>query len=309
MTQFSWDDLQFFLALARDGQLTKAARQLGSSHVTVARRIDRLEQALRQRLFERNPRGYALTAAGRRLVEAAERMEDATETITESLAASGPAMLGGSLRLAVPEGFGAFFSDHLLGGFTSAFPRITLDLVTLTQVLALSRREADLTITLDPVAKGPYVSERLCGYSLHVYASRGYLAEHPAPQARADLLAHRFIGYIEDMLIAPGLDYLDEVHPALRAGIRSSSIFNQLSATRGGLGLCVLPDYMAQGCGDLVPVLPGEIALERAYWLTCHRDQRQMRRERALSRFLQDRLAGMDALLRPALTGGAGAQA
>lgn len=297
MATYSWDDLQFFLALARDGQLTRAARQLGTSHVTVARRIDRLEQALRQRLFERNPRGYALTAAGRRLVEAAERMEEATAGIAIAAEAASP--LGGVLRLAVPEGFGAFFTDHLLGDFVAAFPRISLDLITLTQVLSLSRREADVTVTLDAVTKGPYQSELVSPYSLRVYGARDYLARHPAIAARDDLLAHRFIGYIEEMLFAPGLDYLDEVHPALRATIKSSSIFNQLAATRRGLGLCVLPDYMAAGHDDLRPVLPDQIRLRRHYWLTCHRDLRQMRRERAVIRFLQERIAPLAPLLMP----------
>ena len=73
----SWDDLQFFLAVAREGQLSRAARLLGTSHVNVSRRIDRLEQALNTRLFERNPRGYEPTPAGRRLVEMAERLEGA----------------------------------------------------------------------------------------------------------------------------------------------------------------------------------------------------------------------------------------
>lgn len=297
MATYSWDDLHFFLALARDGQLTKAARQLGTSHVTVSRRIDRLEQALRQRLFERNARGYALTAAGRRLVEAAERMEEATETI--AIAGDDASPLGGVLRMAVPEGFGAFFSDHLLPDFVAAFPRISLDLITLTQVLSLSRREADLTVTLDPVTKGPYQSELASPYSLRVYAARDYLARHPPLAGRDDLLAHRFIGYIEEMLFAPGLDYLDDIHPALRATIKSSSIFNQLSATRSGLGLCVLPDYLARPCDDLVPVLPDQITLRRNYWLTCHRDVRQMRRERAVIRFLQDRIPAQAGLLLP----------
>lgn len=297
MAAYSWDDLQFFLALARDGQLTRAARQLGTSHVTVSRRIDRLEQALRQRLFERNPRGYALTAAGRRLIEAAERMEEATAGI--AIAGDTASPLGGVLRLAVPEGFGAFFSEQILPDFVAAFPRISLDLITMTQVLSLSRRESDVTVTLDAVTKGPYLSELVSPYSLRVYGSRSYLAQHPPLTTREDLLNHRFIGYIEEMLFAAGLDYLDELHPALRANIKSSSIFNQLSATRRGLGLCVLPDYLAAGQDDLLPVLPDQITLRRNYWLTCHRDLRQMRRERAVIRFLQDRITALAPVLLP----------
>ena len=75
MRRFTWDDLQFFLAVARNGQLASAARQLRTNHATVSRRIDRLEQALSAKLFERNPRGYMLTAVGERLVQSAEQIE------------------------------------------------------------------------------------------------------------------------------------------------------------------------------------------------------------------------------------------
>ena len=77
MATLSWDDLQFFLAVVRERQLSRAARVLGTSHVTVSRRIDRLERSLDTRLFERNPRGYEPTPASLRLIETAERMEEA----------------------------------------------------------------------------------------------------------------------------------------------------------------------------------------------------------------------------------------
>lgn len=289
MAQFNWDDIPFFLALARSGQLTGAARQLGSSHVTVARRIERLETALRQRLFERSAKGYELTASGRRLVETAGNMEEASAGISPGEAAGRG--LSGSFRLAVPEGFASFFTDRMLGAFAARFPGLSLELITLTQVLSLSRREADLTVTLDPVARGSYRSEHLADYNLCIYAARDYLDGLPPIESREDLLAHRFVGYIEEMLIAHGLDYLDEVHPALRPAFKSSSIFSQLTAARRGLGLCVLPCYLALDCPDLVPVLADQIRLRRTYWLTCHTDARQMQRERRVIAFFAEEIA------------------
>lgn len=288
MTRFNWDDMQFFLALARDGQLTGAARQLGSSHVTVARRIERLETSLRQRLFERSARGYELTASGRRLVAAAERMDEASEGVSAGqVAGSG---LAGSFRIAVPEGFSSFFADQMLAGFLDRFPAISLELITMTQVLSLSRREADLTVTLDPVAKGAYRSEHLADYNLRIYGARDYLVAHQPIKSRDDLRHHRFFGYVEETLFTPSLDYLAEIHSALRPTFKSSSIFNQLAATRQKLGLCVLPCYMAQDMADLLPVLGDEVCLRRSYWLTCHADTRQMRRERAIMAFMTDEI-------------------
>ncbi|NUB45935.1 LysR family transcriptional regulator [Fertoebacter nigrum] len=297
MSQFNWDDMQYFLALARHGQLTGAARHLGASHVTVARRIDRLEAALHQRLFERSARGYALTASGRRMVEAAERMEEASGGVQPGQSVGQG--LSGTLRLAVPEGFSAFFSQTILPRFIDRFPSLSLDLITMTQVLSLSRREADLTVTLGQVGRGAYLSEHLADYRLRIYAARDYLDRHPVIRSRDDLPAHRFLGYIEDMLFAPGLDYLNEVHPALRPVFKSSSIFNQLTAVQQGLGLCVLPCYLARRDAGLVPVLPANISLVRSYWLTCHADTRQTRRERTVISFLAGEMAQAAAILAP----------
>lgn len=294
MSRFSWDDMQFFLALARDGHLTKAARKLGTSHVTVARRIDRLEAALHQRLFERSAKGYELTPAGRRLIATAEGMEAASETIEIADPAHTP--YGGTLRLAVPEGFASLFATRLLSGFRSSFPRIALELVTLTQVLSLSRREADLTVTLEPASGGSYESERIAEYDLGLYASPAYLGTHPPIRSRGDLLAHPFLGYIEEMLFASSLDYLHEVHPEIKPSFKSSSILNQLQAAQQGLGLAVLPCYMAQGDPLLQGVLPGDVRLTRSYWLTCHRDIRQMRRERRVIAYLKSALAEQQGL-------------
>lgn len=280
--------MRFFLMLARTGQLTEAARQIGSSHVTVARRMDRLEAALNQRLFTRNAKGYMLTPAGRRLIETAERMEAAAEGL-----APGPeegAGLTGTFRLAMPEAFGSYFADHLLPGFTRRFPRVSLEMITMTQVMSLSRREADLSVTVDPLDKAPYQSVKLLDYDLGLYATQSYLDGAPLDLGREDLPNHAHIGYIEGMIFSPGLDYLDEVHAGLRPMIKGSSIFNQLAATRAGLGLCVLPCYVAERFADLVRVLPETVRLQRGYWLTGHRDTLQLRRERAIGRYLQDEL-------------------
>lgn len=278
--------MRFFLMLARTGQLTETARQIGTSHATVARRMDRLETALSQQLFARNAKGYSLTPAGRRLIETAERMEAAAEGLTPD-AEDGTGVTG-IFRLAMPEAFGSFFSDHLLAGFAQRFPRVALEMITMTQVMSLSRREADLSVTVDPLDKGPYQSVKLLDYDLALYAARSYLDNAPPLSCSEDLPAHALVGYVEGMIFSPGLDYLDEVFPGLRPAIKGTSIFNQLSATRAGLGLCVLPCYIADRFTDLIPVLPDLVRLRRGYWLTGHRDTTQLRRERTISGYLRE---------------------
>lgn len=283
--QYSWDDLQFFLAVARTGQLSTAARQLRSSHATVSRRIDRLEFALKVRLFERNPRGYVLTSVGQRFVETAERMESEAGRL-ESDISGGSTAPHGVVRLSAPEGISNFFLAHRLPQFGVEHPNISLELITIQQIMSLSRKEADVAVTLDPPKAGPYFCEKIADYSLRVYGTRAYLDANAPITRREDLPSHRFIGYIEDMIFAPGLDYLGDVNPGIRAHFQSSSIFAQLTATLGGLGLCVLPNFIADRHPQLCCVLEEEVMLTRNYWLVCHRDLRDIPRVRSVIQFI-----------------------
>ncbi|MEZ2221096.1 LysR family transcriptional regulator [Rhizobium sp. RCC_161_2] len=284
---FTWDDLQFFLAVARTGQLSTAARQLRSSHATVSRRIDRLEFALKVKLFERNPRGYVLTGMGQRFIETAERMEQETERLRADLTV-GSAAQRGVVRISAPEGISNFFFTSMLPEFTTRYPNISLELVTIQQIMSLSRKEADIVVVLDPPKAGPYFTEKLTDYHLQVYGSRDYLASHPPVESRNDLPDHAFVGYIEDMIFAPGLDYLGDIHPRIKPQFQSSSIFAQLTATKNGLGLCVLPYFIACRHPDLQMVLPDDVDLKRHYWITCHRDLRQSPRVRTVIDFLME---------------------
>jgi len=205
--QFTWDDLQFFLAVARTGQLSTAARQLRTSHATVSRRIDRLEFALKVKLFERNPRGYVMTAMGARFVETAEKMEQETERLRADLT-DGATTQRGVVRLSAPEGFSNFFFARVLPQFVARHPNLSLELVTIQQIMSLSRKEADITVVLDEPKGGPYFSDKLTDYHLQVYGSRDYLHKSAPITCRDDLLGHPFISYIEEMIFAPGLDYL-----------------------------------------------------------------------------------------------------
>lgn len=282
---FTWDDLQYFLAVARTGQLSTAARQLRTSHATVSRRIDRLEFSLKVKLFERNPRGYVLTVLGQRFIEAAERIEAEADRLQADLL-SGTTAQRGVVRLSAPEGFANFFFADKIRNFTDSHPAITLELVTIQQIMSLSRKEADIAVSLAPPKEGPYLTQKLTDYSLHVYAASSYLSKAPSIHCRQDLLDHPFIGYIEDMIFVPGLDYLGDVHPGIEARFQSSSLSAQLTATLRGVGLCVLPHFMARSQPELKIVLAGEVELWRSYWLVCHRDMSQIPRVRMVMDYI-----------------------
>lgn len=286
MRPFSWDDLQFFLAVARTGQLSAAARKLRTNHATVSRRIDRLEQALTTKLFERNPRGYVLTAAGEKLVERAEAMEREAADV-ESEVSGGSTSVSGVVRISTLEGFGNFFLADRLPGLAQSAPSLSIELLIIQQILSLSRREADVSVTLSTTRNDSHHYEKITLYRLFLYGTRDYLERHPPVRTKSDIAGHRIIGYIEDMIFTPGLDYHREILPGVRAFYQSSSIHAQLAATLKGLGLCVMPHFMARHYPDLIPVIPKEVHLERHYWCIAHRDTANAPRIRMLTDFIK----------------------
>lgn len=292
-SSFNWNDLRFFLEVARSGSLSGAARILRTDHATVGRRVMALEQALAQTLFHRSSLGYQLSAKGEALLPLAEQMEG--RALDAAVSMGRPEQgLAGKVRLTTPEGFGNHFLARHLSAFAVEFPQLQLELVTIQQILSLSQREGDVVVTLSPPRKGQFQVHKLVDYTLRIYASPIYLEEAPPIRDREDLERHRFIGYVEGLIFAKELDYLDEVLPGLTAHLQSSSLFAQVTAVRAGLGLCVLPTYLAGADPYLVEVLPEEITLRRSYWLSAHEEIANLPRVRAVRGFIE-RIVGREA--------------
>lgn len=284
---FDWNDIRFFLELSRRGRLSDVARALRVDHTTVSRRVQALEQKLDAKLFENTSRGFVLTAAGERLMPQAEAMESASATIQDQLRGENR-NLTGTVRLGVPEGFGSQFLSSELTLFQQQHPEIELEFVANDRFVSLSKREADLSITLARPRSGRLVSKKLTDYRLRLYGSRDYLKNHPPIRRKEDLKAHNFISYIDELVPDPQMLYLMETAGAVHAGLRSSSIVFQFQAALAGAGIAILHCFAADDHPDLVPVLPDEIKVERSYWLNTPEDIHDLARIKAVSRFLDD---------------------
>lgn len=282
--ELDWNDLRYFLAVVRAGRLTEAARRLGQDHSTVGRRIAALEQAVGARLFERRPQGYFLTPAGQRLIPTAETIERAA--LGAARAAGGEARIAGIVRIGAPEGFGGHFLAPRLGRLATAHPELQLELAALPRVFSLSKREADIAIGLSRPTEGRLYVRKLTDYHLQLYAAADYLDAHPEITGTDDLHAHRLIGYVDDYIFTPELDYLPLIAKGLKATLRSSNLLAQLAATASGAGLCVLPCFLAAGRSDLRPVLPDTVRLTRSFWLITHADLHDLAQIRATSDFI-----------------------
>lgn len=298
MSRFDWDDLRFFLAVARAGRLTVAARRLGADHATVSRRISALESALKAKLFERRPQGYALTEHGERLLAKAETMETQALAVSSEIGGADLA-LSGTIRIGTPDGFGTTFLAPRMGALAGRYPDLEIQIVAMPRLLSLSKREADVAISLAPPKEGKIVARKLTDYRLGLYATEAYLARHPTIVGPEDLHAHEMIGYIDDLIFTPELDYLDEVSKGLRPRLQSSNLVAQFQATLTGAGICVLPHFMAALEPRLVAVLPERVAIVRSFWLILHADLKDVARIRATVDFLVREVRAARALFMP----------
>jgi DNA-binding transcriptional LysR family regulator len=285
-----WDDVRMFLAVARTGQLLAASRRLGVNHATLGRRMTKLEDALGSRLLVRRTNGCELTPEGEQLFRAAERME-AEMLAAQSATGRIDTMIAGTVRIGAPDGFGVSFLASRLGRLTERYPQLKLQLVPVPRSFSLSQREADIAITIERPAQGRLVSAKLVDYSLGLYASRAYVERHGAPQDVDALKRHPRIGYVEDLIFSPSLNFTGEVLRDWDASFEISSAIGQTEAVRSGAGIGILHDYIGRQYGELVRILP-EVVIRRAYWTTYHESSRDLMRLRVVVDFLNEIVQG-----------------
>ena len=297
MRDFDWNDLRAFLAVARSGRLTVAAVRLGVDHTTLSRRIAALEHALKARLFDRSPSGYDATEQGLRLMPLAEEMERLALRAQESVGGSA-ASVSGTVRIGAPEGFGSYFLAPRIAGLKQRYPQLTPQLVAASAVFSLSKRDADVVVSVARPPAGRVAVSRLIDYDLALYAAPSYLAGSAPIASGADLCRHRFVSYIGDLLHFPELDFLQHVAPECATSVESSNLVAQLRATLAGAGLCVLPAFLAKEEKELVRVLPDEISLTRSLWLIVHQDLAELARIKAVVRFIRDEVEAARAVFK-----------
>ncbi|WP_121061847.1 LysR family transcriptional regulator [Chachezhania antarctica] len=284
----NWDDLKVFLAVAREETLSGAGRRLKLDAATAGRRVQRLEASLGAVLFVKSPQGYALSAAGERLMEHALDAEQAMRTGAEAL--TGPSdRLSGQIRVGAPDGCANYLLPQVCARIARGNPDLDIQIVAQPRVVNLSRREADLAITVSPPTVQTLTVQKITDYRLHLVAATTYLDAHPEPATAADLRGRRLIGYIPDMIFDAELDYLRDLGIE-RVPLASNSVPVQLRLAAEGAGLCVAHDFALPAHPGLRKVLPGEIGLTRSFYMVRHRGDRRSAR---LSRFAQQLAEGL----------------
>ena len=296
-----WDDLRVFLAVARTGQFLAAGRAMTLDHATVSRRVSALERDLKARLFVRRTTGVSLTAAGERLLVTAERMESEAIRLESDLT-DRDFELSGTVRVGAPDGLSTYYLARCFAAFARQHPGIVVQLVPTPQLVALGKRETDITVALEKPHTGRYVTAKLTDYTLGLFAHPAYLAEHPAPTEQADLARHRLIGYVPDYAYSAALDYVRTLFGDAPTVFQCTSAIGQLEAVRAGLGLGIIHDFIAAQHPDLVRVMP-ERRAQRAYWIVEHEDVRGLGRVRAVHDHIAASVAADRRTFQPSLPG------
>ncbi|WP_145104104.1 LysR family transcriptional regulator [Cereibacter sediminicola] len=295
-----WDDLRIFLAVARAESLSGAGRGLRLDPATVGRRVARLEEALGAPLFAKSPQGYALTEAGQRLLAHAERAEQAVIEAAEDL--QGAAGLSGQIRIGAPDGCANYLLPQVLAAICDGNPGLEVQIVALPRVFNLSKREADMAIGVSRPEAGRLRVQKLADYHLHLAASRDYLARHPPIATLEDLVAHRMVGYIPDMIFDKELDYLTGLGSGA-VPFASNSVSVQLNWLRAGAGVGIVHDFAMPSAPELVKILPEALSLSRSFWLIRHQDDARLERLNrfadALAQGLKREVLRLEGMTRP----------
>ena len=260
--QIAPEDLLTLLAVARLGKFTAAAHSLGLNHTTVSRRIAALEKAYGERVLVASPDGWELNAAGRQLLPIAEDIEAALGRID----AHASSALAGTIRLACPQAFALEYAVPALTSLQQRHPGLQVELITATQRARQYRSGVDIEVVVGRPDAPRSVAKHIRDYRLQLYASQDYIAAHSMPRTLEDLAEHRMIYYIENSL---QVDDLDEVADALPRGngfFRSTSVHAHVLATSEGVGIGILPDFLARDNSRLLPVLPEQFSKPVSYW-------------------------------------------
>ena len=257
-----WDKLRIFHAVASAGSFTHAGQTLGLSQSAVSRQISALEEEISTPLFQRHARGLTMTDEG-------ELLFTAVTDVLGRLAAAEEALKNvhdaprGALKITASHGIGAYWLLPRLGQFLAQYPEVEVHLVMDDKKLDLAQREADLAIRMRAPVQADLIQRKLFTVHYHMYAAKSYLKDHPAPRTLEEIAEHSIIVYGETAV--PEIRDINWLLEAFKKNakpgstgkiIRINNITGILQATEAGLGIGVVPDFVAAEHPKLERVLP-----------------------------------------------------
>jgi DNA-binding transcriptional LysR family regulator len=295
---FDWDDLRFFLAVARHHSTLAAGRALKVNQSTVQRRLTELERHIGRPLVKRHPTGYRLTELGREMVAHAERVEQAVLGFEQHLDASKREAVG-VIRVTCPEPLVYRITQSgLLDRFHARHPGLRVEFVMSDKYLDLAKGDADVALRSGDT-DGDLMGRKIADSIWAVYASRRYIERHSKPERIEGLEQHALVGFDATMAKHRAAKWLGQVAPNGKIVARNNSVLGLLYAVKSGVGVGPLPTAIADAEEDLVRVLGPIPELARIWRLLTPPELRRTPRVAAFFDFITEEI---DAL-RPILTG------
>jgi len=287
-----WDDLRTFLAIARHGTLSGAARALGVTQPTMGRRLAAMEKRTGARLLQRFPGHYALTPLGEVVLGNAERIE-AEALAAERTITGRDIALEGTVRVTTVDTLADRILTPAIAALQCTHPGIMVELAPDTRHLSLSKREADIAVRVTRFEGHEVFARKIGEMAIGVYASRSYLERwnHVGPP--------KLVMVLDDQMHLPEVKWLCEMYPEATCAIRSNSREVHLSAVRSGIGIAALARFLADDDPDLVRMNRDQPDLVREIWMGVHGDMRHMPRIRAVMDSLTQAIVANKPMLSP----------
>ncbi|HUM11845.1 MAG TPA: LysR family transcriptional regulator [Myxococcaceae bacterium] len=278
-----WNDLRYFLTIARSGSLAKAARELAVEHTTVSRRLGALESALGTKLFARGPGGLTLTPAGKDILPVVESIGERISAL-ERCVTGADGRVAGTVRLTIPESGNSYFMQRLTE-LRSRHPELLIELISDNRALDIRRGEADIAVRFAANVDQDLVVRRAGTAGWALYASTAYLARKGPLASVDDLTGHEVIGYADLLATVEGEAWVRSLRHAPNVVMRGNSITAVARAAVEGIGIAPLPCFAAAQEPALVRISPRLIG-ERDILVVAHPDLVKVARVRATLDFL-----------------------
>jgi DNA-binding transcriptional LysR family regulator len=289
-----WDALQVFLAVARAGRISAAARRLHVEHTTVSRRLAALEAELGVPLFYRTASGYVLTAHGHNVLSSAETMEGAAIAVA-ARAREKSAAVAGRVRLALPPEFASHWLAPKLTAFRTMHPQIELQVLVGTRQRNLWRGEADLAVQSPRPRQQGLIAVRIARTTLALHAAKSLLGNEKIRISGPDSMRGlSLLTYTSSFDMLQDAKWFQALATSSAVSLTTNSTHALLAAARARVGVAVLPRFVARQHDDLVAV--SDNVAEHDVWLITHPEFRRDPKVRATVDFLKRIATGPDGL-------------
>jgi DNA-binding transcriptional LysR family regulator len=284
---FDWNDLRYFLAVARTGSTLSASRSLKVAQATVSRRITALEEALGTALFMRSPSGYTLSARGQSMLPLAEAVERAVGELQSSVDAEGR-RLNGTVRLTTVESAANVWLMPAIAAFRMQHPAVIAEVIVDDRALDIAKGEADIAIRFGHAPQDESLAiRRIVDLHESVYAHRDLVERLGMPNSYDGLLRYPVIGMSEPLL-GPISTWMQALGPDLQVVHRANTLSAMIAAARAGMGATILPCLIGDSLPAMVRLFPPILELTTPGWLITSNAARQQPHVRALLDFIAD---------------------